>query len=59
MTEELFRTDGLQVIKHFIQVDIFKFISSLKQVNFVETYENKQTTKPQEQNPKEVKGKAK
>jgi peptidylprolyl isomerase len=50
--EELFRADGLQVIKHFIQVDIFKF-TSLKQVNFVETYENKQAAKPQEQKPKE------
>jgi len=51
--EELFRADGLQVIKHFIQVDIFKFVSSLKQVNFVETYENKQPAKSQESKPKE------
>ena len=57
--EELFRADGLQVIKHFIQVDIFKFISSLKQVNFVETYEDKQAEKPQEQKPKEDSAKSK
>ena len=57
--EELFRADGLQVIKHFIQVDIFKFIPSLKQVNFVETYENKQSAKSQESKPKEEPTKAK
>lgn len=41
--EELFRVDGLQIIKHFIQMDIFKFVTSLEKVNFVETYLNKQT----------------
>ena len=50
--QELFRADGLQVIKHFIQVDIFKFIPSLKQVNFVETYENKQNEKPKTEQAK-------
>lgn len=39
--EELFRADGLQVIKHFIQLDMFKFVPSLQKVSFVETYENK------------------
>ena len=41
--EELFRVDGLQIITHFIQMDIFKFVTSLEKVNFVETYLNKQT----------------
>jgi peptidylprolyl isomerase len=48
--EELFRADGLQIIKHFIQVDIFKFVPLLEKVNFVETHQKKQTqTKKPEQ----------
>ncbi len=41
--EEILRADGLQVMKHFIQLDIFKFVSSLEKINFVETHVNKQT----------------
>ncbi len=41
--EEIVRADGLQIMKHFIQQDIFKFVPSLEKVNFVETYKNKQT----------------
>ena len=44
--EEIFRADGLAIIKHFTQTDLFKFVTSLTKVNFVETYENKQTPKP-------------
>ncbi len=52
--EEIFRVDGLQIIKHFIQVDIFKFIPTLDKVSFVETHQKKQTqTKKPE--PKEEK----
>lgn len=52
--EEIFRVDGLQIIKHFIQVDIFKFIPTLEKVSFVETHQKKQTqTKKPE--PKEEK----
>jgi len=29
-------------MKHFIQLDIFKFVSSLEKINFVETHLNKQ-----------------
>jgi peptidylprolyl isomerase len=52
--EEIFRVDGLQIIKHFIQVDIFKFIPTLEKVSFVETHQKKQiqTKKPE---PKEEK----
>ncbi len=46
--EQIFRADGLQIIKHFTQLDIFKFVPSLEKINFVETYENKQTQKKQE-----------
>ena len=51
--EEIFRADGLAIIKHFIQTDLFKFVSSLTKVNFVETYENKQAPKSKsEEKPK-------
>ena len=43
--EEIFRADGLAIIKHFTQTDLFKFVTSLTKVNFVETYENKQAKK--------------
>jgi len=39
--EELFRSDALQIMKHFIQTDIFKFIPSLEKINFLETYQKK------------------
>jgi len=47
--EEILRADGLQIMKHFIQLDIFKFVSSLEKVNFIETHLNKQnqTKKPE------------
>ena len=40
--EEILRADGLQIMKHFIQLDIFKFVSTLEKVNFIETHINKQ-----------------
>jgi len=45
--EEMFRADGLHVIKHLVQTDVFKFIPALEKVNFVETHV-KQQTKSQE-----------
>ena len=57
--EEIFRADGLAVIKHFVQTDIFKFVPNLEKINFIETYSNKKketTPKPQEtKSPKEEK----
>ena len=51
--EEIFRADGLSIIKHFIQMDIFKFVPTLDKINFVETYLNKKTEKqPQKQEVK-------
>ena len=35
----------IAIIKHFTQMDLFKFVTSLKKVNFVESYENKQAKK--------------
>ena len=52
--EELFRSDGLQVMKHFIQSDIFKFVPTLEKINFLETHLKKssETQKKEESNPK-------
>ena len=47
--EEILRVDGLQIMKHFIQLDIFKFVPTLEKVNFIETHVNKQA---QEKKPK-------
>ena len=54
MPEELFRSDGLQVMKHFIQSDIFKFVTTLEKINFLETHLNKssETQKKEESKPK-------
>lgn len=46
--EEIFRADGLQIMKHFIQLDIFKFLPNLGKINFVETHLNKKTQKTEE-----------
>lgn len=51
--EEIFRLDGLQIIKHFIQLDVFKFVQTLEKINFIETYQNK-TSKPEKQESKPV-----
>ena len=54
--EELFRADGLQIMKHFIQMDIFKFVPTLEKINFLETYLNKtqaqKTPEAKSENPK-------
>ncbi len=49
--EEILRADGLQIMKHFIQLDIFKFVPTLEKVNFVETHVNK--TQEKKSNSKE------
>ena len=41
--EEMFRAEGLHAIKHFVQTDVFKFIPTLEQVNFVESHVNQKT----------------
>ena len=42
--DEILRADGLQIMKHFIQLDIFKFVPTLEKVSFVETHINKQSS---------------
>ena len=46
--EQILRADGIQIMKHFIQLDIFKFVPSLEKINFVETHVNKQSQKKTE-----------
>ncbi len=53
--EELFRTDGLQIMKHFIQLDIFKFVKSLQKINFLETYLNKSSETQKKEESKSTK----
>ena len=56
--EEILRADGLQIMKHFIQLDIFKFVPTLEKVNFVETHVNKTQEKKSEQKEKAPEQKA-
>ena len=42
-------------MKHFIQMDIFKFVPKLEKINFIETHENKQKQKSKEQIKTETK----
>ncbi len=49
--EEIFRSDGLQVLKHFIQMDIFKFVPSLEKINYIETHVNKQAKSTEKKEP--------
>ncbi|MBT5171368.1 MAG: peptidylprolyl isomerase, partial [Candidatus Nitrosopelagicus sp.] len=54
----IFRADGLAIIKHFTQMDLFKFVPSLGKVNFIESYENK-TAKKEEKPAKPAEKKSK
>ena len=49
--EEIYGAEGLRVIKHFIQMDSFKFVPTLEKINFIETYANKKAEKPKEAKP--------
>ena len=52
--EEILRADGLQIMKHFIQLDIFKFVSTLSKVSFVESHLNKQAQEKKPETKKET-----
>ena len=45
--EEAFLVEGLQIIKRAITNDIFKFVNKLEKINFMESYKNTKTEKPQ------------
>ena len=44
--EEILMAEGLSTIKRIIANDIFKFVNSLEKINYIETYNNKKTEKP-------------
>jgi peptidylprolyl isomerase len=46
--EEIFGAEGLRIIKHFIQIDLFKFVPTLEKISFIETYINKKAEKAKE-----------
>jgi peptidylprolyl isomerase len=46
--EEIYGAEGLRIIKHFIQTDVFKFVPTLEKINFIETFTNKKAEKPKE-----------
>lgn len=51
---EIMRAEGIQITKHFVQADIFRFIPSLERVVFVETHVNaakKQEAAPEQKAP--------
>jgi peptidylprolyl isomerase len=47
LSEETFLSEGLQVIKRAVANDIFKFVTTLNNIKFIESY--KQSTPPQSQ----------
>lgn len=49
--EEIFGAEGLRIIKHFIQTDIFKFVPTLEKINFIETFVNKKAEKKPAETP--------
>ena len=51
--EEILRADGLQIMKHFVQLDVFKFVPTLEKIHFVETHQNKQVKDKQDKKPEE------
>ena len=53
--EEIFRMEGLQGMKHFVQMDIFKFAPSLEKINFIETHSQKAKAAEKKSEPKQEK----
>ena len=53
--EEAMMMEGLQVIKRAIANEIFKFVTKLEKVNFIDTYNRTKQEKPVEQKTSEIK----
>ena len=51
LPEEAFLAEGLQVIKRAVTSDIFKFVASVKNVRFIETYSRPEEQKKPDQQP--------
>ena len=50
--QEIFRAENLPIIKHFMQMDLFKFVLGLEKITFTETYEKPDTKKETKQESK-------
>ena len=50
--QEIFRAENLPIIKHFIQMDLFKFVLGLEKITFTETYEKPDAKKETKQESK-------
>jgi len=50
--QEIFLAENLPIIKHFIQMDLFKFVLGLEKITFTETYEKPDTKKETKQESK-------
>ena len=53
--EEAMMMEGLQIVKRAIANEIFKFVTKLEKVNFVDSYNKPKQDKPAEQKPAEAK----
>ncbi len=53
--EEAMMMEGLQIVKRAIANEIFKFVTKLEKVNFVDSYNKPKQDKPVEQKPAEAK----
>lgn len=61
LPQEAYLTEGLQIIKRAASTDIFKYVTEIRKVTFVETYESPKSkeakrpeTKPRKRKPKQV-----
>jgi peptidylprolyl isomerase len=56
LAEETFLSEGLQIIKRAVANDIFKFVSTVSNIKFIESYKPLQ---PQSQPPPQLKAEEK
>ena len=49
LPEETFLTEGLQIIKRAAANDVFKFVPSLKDIKFIESFKSSSSSLPQDQ----------
>ncbi|MBI3860030.1 MAG: FKBP-type peptidyl-prolyl cis-trans isomerase [Thaumarchaeota archaeon] len=52
--EEMFLTDGLQIIKRGLSADVFKYVPRVANITFEEKFVNKTPEKPAEKEPEEA-----
>jgi peptidylprolyl isomerase len=59
LPEETYLAEGLQIIKRAVANDVFKFVTAVKDIRFVESYKAPQPEKKEEAKPAEAKAEAK